>query len=449
MLSKAYSFISRLSPEKNSTELVSKGASALLFRLIGLLLSYLFTLLVTKKYGVDAWGVFTLFFAMIQILSKLARFGFDKGAIKFISEYRVQKNQNALSSFYFLMVAIVFILTLIFSLALFYCSSIVAELIFKDISAAYYVKIASICLIPFSLTMINAFSLKALKKIKEGAFLGHTMLFSIAITSLLLLDIGSNGALQVIYALTLSIYLGCLISFILWFRISKVSLFSGDSSVKVREIFKVTIPLIFAGSLFLLMGWADTFMLGYFKSEQEVGAYNIITKIARFSTLIIVAIDSIFSPKISEFSTNNQFDGLEKLAIYGSRLTFFLTLPILILICTFPNFILGIFHEDLQDELIVYSLIIVAAAKFVNAICGNVGSLLQLTGKQVAYQNIVLTSLGINLILNYILIPPYGIIGASIASFISISLNNLLGLFFVKKYFGINASFIQHIFLKK
>lgn len=443
---KISSLFSKTTSNRDFKEVLAKGSSALIFRLIGLILSYIFTVLVTRKYGVDAWGVFTLFFAFIQISSKIARFGFDKGAIKFISEYRVKKNGNAIGEFYLMMILIVFILASMFSLITFIFSNTIAEFFYKNTSSGIYIRYAASCILPFSLLTINALSLKGLKQVKEGSFLGHTVLFTLAIIGLLLFNKVQDNNELVILAFIFSVYVSCVLSFFIWFKKSKVSIFSKDQAVKLKEIIKVSLPLIFAGSLFLIMGWADTFMLGFFKSTKEVGAYNVITKVARFSTLIIVAVDSIFSSKITEFSSRNKFKELEKLAVYSSKITFYVTLPIFLIICIFPKQILGVFHDSLEDQVIIYSLMILTLTKFVNAITGNVGSILQLTGKQVAYQNIVITSLCLNLILNYFLIPLYGILGASISSFISILLNNILALFYVKKFYNINASFIQYLF---
>jgi len=435
----------KLTANNHAKELIAKGTSALVFRVIGLCLSYVFTILVSRNYGVDAWGVFTLFFALVQICSKIARFGFDKGGVKFIAEYRVQKNTKAIGRFYFFITTIVFVLSFLFSLVIFLNASYIAELFFKDIHAVTYVKYASLVIIPFSITTVNAICLRGLKQIKPAAFLGHPILFALAIIGLLILDFTTVNQEKAIIAFVFSIYLGNIISFILWFRKSGVSLLDKEDTVQLSHIIRVSLPLIFAGSLFLIMGWADSFMLGYFKTTEEVGAYNVISKIARSSSIIIASVDSIFSPKIADFYVNKDYQGLQKLAVYSSKLTFFLTLPIFILICLFPKLILSVFHDSLYGEIIIYSLMILVLTKFVNAITGNVSSILQLTGKQVTYQNIVLISLGINLLLNYLLIPSQGVLGASIASFIAILLTNVLGLIYVKKYYGINCSYIQNL----
>ena len=277
LLKKVNLLFSKISSNKHSRELISKGTSALMFRLIGLFLSYFFTVQVTKYYGVDAWGVFTLFFAFIQISSKIARFGFDKGAIKFIAEYRVKENKDAIGNFYYIMILIVLVISSIFSIVSFIFSTSIAEFLFKNSASAIYIKYAASCIIPFSLTTINAVSLKALKKIKQGEFLGHTVLFLLAILGLFLIKNTLNASEKVIESFIYSIYGGCIISFIIWFKESQIFTIRKESIVKFKEIIRVSLPLIFAGSLFLILGWADTFMLGYFKTTEEVGAYNVIT----------------------------------------------------------------------------------------------------------------------------------------------------------------------------
>ena len=59
-----------------------------------------------------------------------------------------------------------------------------------------------------------------------------------------------------------------------------------------------------------------------------------------------------------------------------------------------------------------------------------------MTGKQLVAQNIVLIGTILNIILNALLIPIYGINGAAIASMISVSFINLSSVFYIKKEFG-------------
>ena len=49
-------------------EILRKGSSAFIFKIIGSLLGYVFLLLVTRNAGAAAWGIFVLCLAILNIV---------------------------------------------------------------------------------------------------------------------------------------------------------------------------------------------------------------------------------------------------------------------------------------------------------------------------------------------------------------------------------------------
>ena len=85
------------------------------------------------------------------------------------------------------------------------------------------------------------------------------------------------------------------------------------------------------------------------------------------------------------------------------------------------------------------------AGRFYSSICGSVGSILQMTGNQHLFQNILLVAAIVNVVLNYFLIPIYGIRGAAIASFICVVFWNTIMVLVVKKKFGFYSVYIPFL----
>ena len=68
-----------------------------------------------------------------------------------------------------------------------------------------------------------------------------------------------------------------------------------------------------------------------------------------------------------------------------------------------------------------------------NVFFGSVIYILDMTGKQNVSRNILLFTAVVNIVLNWYLIPIYGIKGAAIATAISILFWNIIGIIYVKK----------------
>ena len=104
-----------------------------------------------------------------------------------------------------------------------------------------------------------------------------------------------------------------------------------------------------------------------------------------------------------------------------------------------PKFLLGLFGEDFSNGYI--ALIILCIGQFFNGFCGSVGYIMQLTGNERKFQQIVMTALFVNVLLNLFLIPYYGINGAAASSAISLILWNFLSMIYIKKNLNISTHF--------
>ncbi|MBT5147106.1 MAG: hypothetical protein HOM41_00955 [Flavobacteriales bacterium] len=108
--------------------------------------------------------------------------------------------------------------------------------------------------------------------------------------------------------------------------------------------------------------------------------------------------------------------------------------PIFIAILIFPSFVLDFFGEEFTDG--VAPLIILAIGQIINAICGPVMYLLNMTGKEKQARNIIIVASIINVALNLYFIPLYGLMGAAIATGVSTVVWNIMAVFQIKKEYG-------------
>ena len=74
---------------------------------------------------------------------------------------------------------------------------------------------------------------------------------------------------------------------------------------------------------------------------------------------------------------------------------------------------------------------------------GSVAIILNMTGKEKVFRNIIFVALVINILLNLLLIPKFCIEGAAIASASSLIFWNLYSVYYVYKEFGV-MTFISY-----
>ena len=243
--------------------------------------------------------------------------------------------------------------------------------------------------------------------------------------------------LDPIISYSISIYFSFIISIFYIYKKIKYhnSINSINTNINLKNILNISIPMMFTSSIMFLMSWTDTILLGIYRLENEVGIYSVAVKISMLTSITLFSINSISAPKFSELYSSNQITNFNNLIYVSSRLIFWSTMPILIIILLFHVDLLEYFGKEFQ--LAKWPLCILLIGQFINALSGSVGFILQMTGKQNTFKNIALISLLLNILLNIVLIPKYGLIGAATSSVICMILWNGLSIYKVYKFYGI------------
>ena len=110
------------------------------------------------------------------------------------------------------------------------------------------------------------------------------------------------------------------------------------------------------------------------------------------------------------------------------------SIPLIILSFLFPKLLLGIFGKEFVSGTIAF--LILSVGRLISSLSGPAGNILQMTNNQNIYAKILFIGALFNIVLNYILIPIYGVNGAAIASMLSLVIWNVLMIYQVRRKFG-------------
>jgi O-antigen/teichoic acid export membrane protein len=173
-----------------------------------------------------------------------------------------------------------------------------------------------------------------------------------------------------------------------------------------------------------IMGWADTGLLGYYMTDFEVGLYNAALPTAMLILLPHRAIGSLAITSFSELKERDA-ESIEASMQTATRWVFSLVLPTFLILLMFSDKVLKILWGGQYTQASI-ALSILACGYLIDALVGRVGSFLNSTGhtRYILYNNVA--ALTLNIVLNVILIPIYGIIGAAIATATSSAFTSIL-----------------------
>jgi len=398
------------------------AAQSLIIRVMGLGLGYLFLLLVSRKTTAEVVGLFSISITLLLVISLLCRLGLDIGLMRFIARNPTEKAKGA----YLKTIALVVPLSLFFSILLFLFSGVIASS-FQSPELIPYLKTTALVLTPFTLLFISSESLRGLGRINLYMLLRNNGL-GVYLVSLLIFILCSRHGPLFAYSIGIILSISLAILFLTWsFR--KKAVFT----TRLTDILKSSIPIMFVSSMVLIMGWTDTLMLGFFRTEAETGIYNVVLRLSEVGSVFLISVNSFVAPRFAKLKT----DKLKTYVNSAGKIIFFASLPVIIILGVFAPVFLSIFGPEFllgKDALLV-----LLAGQVVNVLCGSVAILMQMTGYEKPLGKIVFVSALLNLLLNLLTIPAFGILGAAISSTSSLILWNILALAYMIRKTGIST----------
>lgn len=195
--------------------------------------------------------------------------------------------------------------------------------------------------------------------------------------------------------------------------------------------------MFLSATLFMVMTWTDTLMLGYFLEPELIGAYRVAFKIGSLITFAQFAVNASLGPRISELWAKNSKAELQKEVWQVAQINALLGVPAFLLIMALAPWLLSFFSADFAQHAPV--LRILAIGQMANALCGPVMYLLNMTGhEQSARRTMTLAALA-NALGNLVLIPWLGLVGSAWATAASMVLWNAWALVAVYRKTGIRT----------
>ena len=191
------------------------------------------------------------------------------------------------------------------------------------------------------------------------------------------------------------------------------------------KLIKLAWPLSLESFVWIIYSQIDRLLIGYFLSPVDVGVYGAAWSIAALLSFIPQSFTFLALPIFSNFMSKNRIADLKTAFNKLAKTMFGISLPILICLMVLSKEVLIILY-GIEYSTGSIALSILALGVFSECIMGPVSECLVSAGKTRA--PLIATSIGclINIILNILLIPKYGIIGAAVGTFTAMFLSRLV-----------------------
>ena len=184
-------------------------------------------------------------------------------------------------------------------------------------------------------------------------------------------------------------------------------------------------PFLFLGVMHVINKQADIIMLGFLTTPRDVGIYRAVVNASMMITFVLTSVNMAQAPHIASLWKLGKKDELQKLVTQTTIITAIGTILISVFLIFFGDFLLGyLFGEEFREGYL--ALKILCFGYLVSGFSGSVGNINNMTGNEyLAVRTVVFTAL-LNIILNIILIPIYGVNGAAFATALSLAIYNIV-----------------------
>lgn len=398
------------------------GGGLLFFGLVVELgVSFLAKAVIARVLGPVDYGAVSLGVTTLGFLSTLALLGLHSGIGRYLPRFDDERDRRGVlvSGFQIALPVATATGLLVAGLA-----GPIATQLFHDPAVAAYIRVFGLA-IPFAaLTKLSVGTIQGIQQATPRVIVQNvtppvTRFAAVAIAVLI-----GAGSLGIASAYALAWVAAGLVG--LYFVVTRTPLLSDARPTRMhRELLTFSAPLVVSAVMGFILTDLDTFMLGYFDQTGAVGVYNVVYPIAQLLTMALSSFAFLFMPIISELHAEGSTDEMHRIYQVVTKWIFMVTLPIFLVVALFPDMTITVtFGSEYMEG--GTALTLLAVAYFSHAIAGPNANTLTSIGRTriIMWDNVGVAVL--NFVLNLLLIPPYGYLGAGAATAISYVLLNLL-----------------------
>lgn len=368
--------------------------------IIGRIFKLVIVIFATRKLGIEGWGLFSYALAFVSFFYILGDFGINTFITREMSKDKLDKHKHLATSF-ILKIGLLLVLFVLSLLLGTHIGKIKLDISFLSVLSLLYF---SDCAREFALS-VN----RSLGRMEQEAFSKILMNSIITIFGIILI-IKSATPLSLAIAYSVGSIISTL--FVIWsirYELRKVEWKISKESIKI--IYDFSWPIIII-SLFSFVFNVDSIMLGQMRSATDVGLYSAAQRVVQFTAIIPAFIAMAIFPVLSKNESDDKkfSDIFEKVMAMVFAIGIPLAIGGFLLSTSFMAFVFG--HEYIAGGSTLGILMISVLASFPNIILTNV-----IFSKNLQRTFIATTSFGVvaNIILNFLLIPRYGAVGAAIS----------------------------------
>lgn len=392
-------------------------------------IALLLNITLARVLGADGAGLYILSISVVAVAIILGAFGLDRILLRKVAAHASSGDWATVFGFHRTIFRISLCSSVLMGFLLLASSSVLA-ILFNDDGLEKLLLILSLATLPMVLLYIHADAIKGLKFINSGLFLKSISVPMISIVLIIVVD-QLQTIKGAVIAYLIAAGVSALFAIFAWFFLTRRYRSPAVRGPSPKEVLSDGSPLLILALVVNLQGAIPVFFLGVLSDAADIAYFYAAIKTALVIGMLIQAVNAYYEPRFAETFYKKDFEKLERMARQAVKIPFFLASPLLCLIMFYPELISFAFGQEFTAAAPL--LMIMAVGQFFNVITGPVIPLLTMSEFSNKARDITIFGVLVSVGFYVVLIPKFGVVGASIAHTIGLILKNLLGVWMIKE----------------
>jgi O-antigen/teichoic acid export membrane protein len=399
---------------------------------------YLFKVYLARVLGAEALGVYALGMTIIGFIGVFNGLGLPQSAVRFVAAYSATGRYDELRGFIVRAVGALLAANVLLGLLVVVAGPWIAEHFYHTPQLKAYLGLFALIMMLGALTTFFGQVLQGYKDVSRRTIITNfigTPLMMVLTVALVWMGRGLWGYIFAQVASAVAVLLLLLIT--VW------NLTPPGARRLVRSLGRMESQVIsFGATVFgislmeFLLSQVDKVLIGFYIDAQEVGIYAVAMAIVAFIPVALQSVNQIFSPTIADLHARGEVVILGRLFQTLTKWILAFTLPLATVVIVFSRPLMRIFGPAFEAGSLV--LVLGTAGQLINCGTGSVGYLLLMSGNQKRLLKVQAVMTCGMVLLNALLIPAMGIVGAAVATGVTAVMSNLWYLREVRAALGIS-----------
>ncbi|WP_336360143.1 flippase [Haladaptatus sp. ZSTT2] len=420
-------------------KLIAGGLLLSISAILAQALGFVHNIVFAQVLSATAFGQLTIALTIVSVLGTILQFGLGSATRRYLNEYlETNQSERAFGTILFC-ITVPTLLALIFGLGLYFGAPYVSINLFNDPELEPVIRAGALLLLSKPILDILASSFQGYERFGTSVIvgaLGQNFVKFVGALAVAVVGLSVSEVLSAMAGLSIVIAIGGVA--LIFSEIQPSTFRSVD--IPTARLLTFSLPLFLSTFAGRLLSSADYFLIGGLLSTEAVGQYRPAFLIASVIPIGFRAFNQAMYPTAVSLLSNDDRSAFVNLLQTIMFWSFALTIPIFLWTVLFATEILLVFFGPAYQTGAT-ALVILAVAMLVDVILGPVGALLEL----LEHTNVVLVSYiiagTVNIVLNLLLIPRYLIVGAAVATAVSLILLNSIQYFAVRSHIRLSRDY--------